>query len=134
MLATVARGFVQRCKYKVLLATKREEENRLASFLTDLSRRGEWLLPQQQGFVEEDESRAREKAEEAEKYVAASSSPSGAEVEEVEVVPPCSEESMEGMADLSPPDDLLVPPPEPKINIDSVSSGDFWYLSSLILW
>ena len=133
-MSTVARGFVQRCKYKVLLATKREEENRLASFLTDLSRRGEWLLPHQQGLVEEDESRTRENAEEETKSDG-SSSPSGTEVEEVEVVPPCSEESMEEMADLSPPDDLLVPPPEPKINIDSVSSDDFWYLSSLIiLW
>ena len=96
----------------------------MASFLTDLSRRGEWLLPHQQDLVEEDESRVRENAEEEAKSVAASSSPSGAEVEEVEVVPPCPEQSMEEIADLSPPSDLLAPPPEPKIIIESVSNDD----------
>ena len=111
---SVARGFVERCKYQVLLATKREEEGKVAFFLTDLTRRGEWLLPHQQMLVTEDERRASE-------ATSVASSPPGGDEVEAAALPLSSEQSREQIAKLCPPDDLLLPPPEPVINMESVS-------------
>ena len=92
----------------MLLATKRDQEYRLAYFLAAVTREGEEMYSQQQALVAEVEGRTRESPLEP-------TPPSAGQVED------SFESQTRIKLELSPPDDFLLPPPEPKI-IDSVGS------------
>ena len=56
---SVVRGFVQRRKFRVLLATKREQEKRVAEFLSKLPMEGEELYSRQKTLCRTDETRPK---------------------------------------------------------------------------
>ena len=57
----VVRGFVKRRKFRVLLAAKREQEKRVAEFLSKLPREGDELYTRQKTLCRTDESRPKGK-------------------------------------------------------------------------
>jgi len=58
-LSPVARGFVQRRKFHVLLAAKREQEKHVAEFLSKLPKGGDQLYSKQKELCRADESRPK---------------------------------------------------------------------------
>ena len=55
----VVRGFVQRRKFRVLLAAKREQEKRVAEFLSKLPMEGDELYSRQKTMCRTDETRPK---------------------------------------------------------------------------
>jgi len=110
ILQKIARGFVQRRKFRVLLAAKREQEKRVAEFLSKLPMGGDQLYSKQKELCRADESRPKE----------------------VLSVAPKLTTSPKRVQPISPPSDINAPPPEPKITGDSVSDLGHNSTASLI--
>ena len=111
----MVRGFIQRRKYDVLLAAKKDQEHKLAHFLVDVSREVGEIFSQQRILVSEDEIRTRESPSAT---ITLMTSPVAGKSDELEDT---SQRIQKKIAELAPPDDMLSLPPEPKI-VDLVSS------------
>ncbi len=99
-----------------MLATKSDQERRLAHFLVDVPRGGREIFSQQQTLVAEDEKRTQESPL-LPMTSMSSSMAAAAEVEESTL-----RENKRKLAEVAPPDDMLSLPPEPKL-IELVSQG-----------
>ena len=108
----MVRGFIQRRKYYVLLAAKRDQEHKLAHFLVNVFREVGEIFSQQQILVSEDEIRTRESPSAPTTLM---TSPVVGELDELEDASWSNK-----IAELAPPDDMLSLPPEPNI-VDLVS-------------
>ena len=97
----------------MLLASKRDQEYKVASFLTELANGGVELSPWLQAIAEEDESRVRESLQ----ALTMTSSPV---MTEPQTEPRSPEWTLNKVVLLTPPSDILRPPPEPLL-MESVS-------------
>lgn len=97
MLQKIARGFVQKRKFKILLAAKREQERKVAELLSRLTRGGDQLYARLKVLNRADESRPK---------AVLSAAPEPAV-------------SPKRAPQIPAPSDINAAPPEPKLNGDS---------------